>query len=207
MAAYVGDLRSRPEPEGFDEKLSFDVHDLTKPNAPVWHFLSNFLYADFILNNTINTPSARFPINIILEYENNLNAADHPFDTSARSGCTQDPVTLIVTCTTSQPAVNTSLGKQSHAYLIDASLGQQKNKGDLQFGYAWLRQEQDSVIACSMKATSEPQRISCSTASTPVQTIRGRGQRGPHSGRAKQHSNDKQKQKCLVVRSLLVRTT
>jgi hypothetical protein len=121
--------------------------DLTKPNAPVWHFLSNFLYADFILNNSIKTPSARLPINIILEYENNLNAADHPFDTSARSGCTQDPVTLIVTCTTSKPAVNTSLGKQSHAYLIDASLGQQKNKGDVQFGYAWLRQEQDSVIA------------------------------------------------------------
>ena len=121
--------------------------DLTKPNAPVWHFLSNFLYADFILNNQIKTPSARLPINIILEYENNLNAADHPFDTSARSGCTQDPVTLTVTCTTSKPSVNTSLGKQSHAYLIDASLGQQKNKGDVQFGYAWVRQEQDSVIA------------------------------------------------------------
>lgn len=121
--------------------------DLTKPNAPVWHFLSNFLYADFILNNQIKTPAARFPINLILEYENNLNASDHPFDNSARSGCTQDPVTLIVTCTTSKPSVNTSLGKQSHVYLIDASVGQQKNKGDLQFGYAWLRQEQDSVIA------------------------------------------------------------
>ena len=121
--------------------------DLSKPNAPVWHFLSNFLYADFILNNQIKTPSAKFPINLILEYENNLNAADHPFDTSARSGCTQDPVTLLVTCTTSRPAVNTSLGKQSHTYLIDASVGQQKNRGDMQFGYAWLRQEQDAVIA------------------------------------------------------------
>ena len=121
--------------------------DLSKPNAPVWHFLSNFLYADFILNNQIKTPSARLPINILLEYENNLNAADHPFDNSARSGCTQDPVTLVVTCTTSRPAVNTSLGKQSHVYLVDASLGQQKNKGDVQFGYAFLRQEQDAVIA------------------------------------------------------------
>ena len=121
--------------------------DLSKPNAPVWHFLSNFLYADFILSNQIKTPAARFPINLILEYENNLNAADHPFDNSARSGCEQDPVTLIVTCTTSKPSVNTSLGKQSHVYMIDASVGQQKNKGDLQFGYAWLRQEQDSVIA------------------------------------------------------------
>ena len=121
--------------------------DLSKLNAPVWHFLSNFLYADFILNNQIKTPSARLPINILLEYENNLNAADHPFDNSARSGCTQDPVTLVVTCTTRRPAVNTSLGKQSHVYLVDASLGQQKNKGDVQFGYAFLRQEQDAVIA------------------------------------------------------------
>jgi hypothetical protein len=121
--------------------------DLTKPTAPLWHFLSNFLYADFILNNQIKTPSARLPINIILEYENNLNASDHPFDNSARSGCTQDPVTLVVTCTTSKPAVNSSLGKQSHVYLVDASVGQQKNRGDVQFGYAWLRQEQDSVIA------------------------------------------------------------
>jgi putative porin len=121
--------------------------DLSKPNAPVWHFLSNFLYADFILNNQIKTPSQKFPINLILEYENNLNAADHPFDFSARSGCTQDPVTLVVTCTSSRPPVNTNLGKQSHAYLIDASVGQQKNRGDVQFGYAWLRQEQDAVIA------------------------------------------------------------
>jgi len=121
--------------------------DLSKPNAPVWHFLSNFLYADFVLNNQIKTPSARLPINILLEYENNLNAADHPFDNSARSGCTQDPVTLVVTCTSSRPAVNTSLGKQSHVYLADVSVGQQKNKGDLQVGYAWLRQEQDAVLA------------------------------------------------------------
>jgi hypothetical protein len=121
--------------------------DLSKPNAPVWHFLSNFLYADFIINNQIKTPSARLPINLLLEYENNLNAADHPFDVSARSGCTQDPVTLIVTCTSSRPAVNTSLGKQSHAYLVDVSVGQQKNRGDVQFGYAWERSEQDAVIA------------------------------------------------------------
>jgi hypothetical protein len=121
--------------------------DLSKPNAPVWHFLSGFLYADFIINNTIKTPSARFPINILLEYENNLNAAAHPFDSTAKSGCTQDPVTLVVTCTTSRPAVNTDLGPQSHAYLVEVSVGQQKNRGDLQIGYAWARQEQDSVIA------------------------------------------------------------
>lgn len=122
--------------------------DLTNPTAPKWHFLSNFLYADAILNSQIKTPSARLPINIILEYENNLNASDHPFTTAARSGCTSNGGTPpVITCTTSQPAVNTSLGKQSHVYLVDFSVGQQKNKNDLQVGYAWLRQEQDSVIS------------------------------------------------------------
>jgi hypothetical protein len=35
----------------------------------------------------------------------------------------------------------------SKAYLLDASVGQTVNKGDFQLGYAWLRQEQDSVIS------------------------------------------------------------
>jgi len=119
--------------------------DLTNPGRPVTHFLSTFLYSDLILNNTIKTRWERFPVNLVLEYENNLNAADHPFDFTARSGCTTTDG--VVTCTTSQPAVATNLGKQSHAYLIDVSVGQQKKKGDVQIGYAWLRQEQDSVIA------------------------------------------------------------
>jgi len=119
--------------------------DLTNPSRPVNHFLSSFLYSDLILANTFKTPWERFPVNVLLEYEDNLNAADHPFDFTARSGCTTtDGVT---TCTTSQPAVATNLGSQSHGYLIDASVGQQKKKGDLQVGYAWVRQEQDSVIA------------------------------------------------------------
>jgi hypothetical protein len=66
-------------------------------------------------------------LNLVLEYENNLDAKDHPLDSSG--------------------AVVTSLGKQSQAYGADISLGQTKNKNDIQFGYAWLRQEQDSVIA------------------------------------------------------------
>jgi len=122
--------------------------DLSNPTAPRWHFLSSFLYADFVLNNQFKTPSARFPVNLLLEYENNLNASDHPFTTSARSGCVSDGGTPpVITCTTSQPVVNTNLGKQSHAYLADISIGQQKGKGDIQVGYAWLRQEQDSAIA------------------------------------------------------------
>ena len=91
------------------------------------HFYSQFMYADFILNNQITTPWQRFPINLLLEYENNIDAKDHPLDSTG--------------------AVATNLGKQSHLYLVDVNMGQLKNKNDIQFGYAWLRQEQDSVLA------------------------------------------------------------
>ena len=91
-------------------------------------FRSGFLYADFILNNQVKTHITRLPLNLLLEYEDNLDASDHPL---ASDGVT----------------VRTDLGSQSHAYLADISLGQTKNKNDVQFGYAWVRQEQDSVIS------------------------------------------------------------
>jgi hypothetical protein len=91
------------------------------------HFYSQWLYADLILNNQIKTGWNRFPLNLLLEYENNLDAKDHPFDPSGN--------------------VLNNLGKQSHAYLADISLGQVRNKNDVQFGYAWLREEQDAALA------------------------------------------------------------
>jgi hypothetical protein len=90
------------------------------------HFLSQFLYADFILNSQFNTGLSRFPLNLILEYENNLNAADHPLNAAGYP---------------------TGLGKQSHGYLVDISLGQVRSRNDLQFGYSFNRNEQDSVLA------------------------------------------------------------
>ena len=93
------------------------------------HFYSQWLYADFILNNQIKTPWDRFPVNLLLEYENNLDAKDHPL------------------APTGNLNVLASLGSQSHAYLADFSLGQSKNRNDIQVGYAWLRQEQDAVLA------------------------------------------------------------
>lgn len=91
------------------------------------HFYSQFLYADFILNNQLKTGWDRLPINALLEYENNLDAKDHPLNPTG--------------------GVLTSLGKQSHTYLADVSIGQTKNKNDIQVGYAWLREEQDAAIA------------------------------------------------------------
>jgi len=91
------------------------------------HFYSQFLYADFILNNQVRTRWDRLPLNLLLEYENNLEAKDHPLDPSGN--------------------VLSSLGKQSHTYLADISLGQTKNKNDIQIGYAWIREEQDAALA------------------------------------------------------------
>jgi hypothetical protein len=91
-------------------------------------YLSAYLYSDIILNNTFNTGMSRLPFNLLLEYETNLNGAAHPLDANGTT-------------------IRTDLGSQRHAYLIDGSIGQTKNKGDLQVGYAFLRQEQDSVLA------------------------------------------------------------
>src|SRR5258708_27747920 len=90
------------------------------------HFLSGFLYADLILNNQIKTGLSRLPLNVLLEYENNLDAAAHPLDAKGNP---------------------TTLGSQAHAYLFDLSLGQSKAKNDVIFGYAFERQEQDSILS------------------------------------------------------------
>jgi hypothetical protein len=90
-------------------------------------FLSRYFYSDLILNNQIATPIKRLPVNLLLEFERNLDAAGHPLDAKG--------------------VVRTDLGKQDMAYMADVSVGQTKNKNDVQVGYAWLRQEQDSVLA------------------------------------------------------------
>ena len=90
-------------------------------------FWSGFFYGDFILNNQFQTGLERFPVNLLLEFEKNLDAASHPLDTKGN--------------------IIHSLGPQNHEYGFDASLGRIRNRNDVQFGYAWLRQEQDSVLA------------------------------------------------------------
>jgi len=109
-------------------------------------FLSRFLYADLILNNQFKTGWARFPINLLLEYENNLNAADHPFDFTFTNTSTGKNDTF-GNQGAAQAAARPDLGKQSHVYYADISIGQQKKRGDIQAGYAFLRHEQDATIA------------------------------------------------------------
>lgn len=93
------------------------------------HFLSGFDILDVIINNQIQTGSVRFPINILGEFEENLDAASHPL--SAASG---NPVL-------------SNLGSQNKEYGGDIGVGRSVRRNDLLFGYAWYRQEQDSVLA------------------------------------------------------------
>jgi hypothetical protein len=83
-------------------------------------FVSGFEYADFIWDNSVTTPWKRFPWNFRAEYEQNLRARLN---------------------------VGFAPSKQDKAYWLDTSLGQQKNKHDLQVGYSWWRVEQDAVIS------------------------------------------------------------
>lgn len=107
-------------PNGVTNAVALDANG--KPR-----FWSGFFYADFIVNNQFRTGLERFPLNLLLEFEKNLDAADHPLDTRGN--------------------VIRQLGSQDKEYGFDVSLGQIRNRNDLQFGYAWLRQEQDSVLA------------------------------------------------------------
>ncbi len=91
------------------------------------HFLSGFTYADAIINSQIRTWTSRLPLNVVLEYEDNLAAASHPLDSKGN--------------------VISGLGPQGRAYLADISIGQNKNKGDVQFGYSYWRTGQDAIIA------------------------------------------------------------
>src|SRR5580658_4413703 len=91
------------------------------------HFYSGYNYADFILPNQIQTGFARLPVNILLEFLDNLDAENHPLSTKG--------------------TVLTHLGSQNKEYGVDASVGQVKNKNDIQVGYAWYREEQDAAIA------------------------------------------------------------
>jgi hypothetical protein len=92
----------------------------TAPNgAPILAFASKFLYSDIILDSNFDTGLQRFPVRVFLEYLDNLNAV----------------------------RISPVLGRQSHLYKAEASFGQLKKRNDVQLGYGFWRQEQDSVLA------------------------------------------------------------
>jgi TolA-binding protein len=93
----------------------------------VAHFYSGYNYADFILGNQIRTGFERLPVNVLLEFLDNLDAEAHPLDTKGK--------------------ILSNLGSQNKEYGFDFSVGQVKNKNDIQLGFSWYREEQDAAIA------------------------------------------------------------
>ncbi|MDR3763228.1 MAG: putative porin [Acidobacteriota bacterium] len=91
---------------------------------------SDFLYNDIIVNNTIKTAKANLPVNVMFEFEQNLGANA---STGGLSG------------TTAKTAAENK--KRNTLIVLDASVGQQKAKGDFQVGYSFIRSEQDAVLA------------------------------------------------------------
>jgi hypothetical protein len=103
------------------------------------HFFSRFLPADFLLYNTFKTPYKRLPVNLIVEYLNNLNAEiANPLAVTVANplGLANPSRSCGASCTA-----------ESHLYYVEISVGQQKNKGDFLIGYDWHRHEQDATIA------------------------------------------------------------
>jgi len=99
----------------------------TDPTTKLPRLLSGYFYTDYLLQNELKTGLKGFPFNLILEFQDNLDAAAHPLDTTGKT--------------------ISSLGSQGKGYLGEVSLGQVKNKGDIQFGYGFWRQEQDAILA------------------------------------------------------------
>jgi len=77
------------------------------------------LYTDYIVDNTIKTNWVKFPVRVLLEYEQNLRAV---------------------------PSVTTGT-PQDKAYWLEGSIGQLRDRNDLQFGYSFSRIAQDAVIS------------------------------------------------------------
>ncbi|MGH9554969.1 MAG: putative porin [Terriglobales bacterium] len=83
-------------------------------------FVSKFLYSDFIVEANITTPWARWPVRVLGEFLTNLNAEN------------KDPL---------------AIGKQDNGYWAEVTVGQTRNKNDLQFSYTFAHVEQDALIS------------------------------------------------------------
>ncbi|MCU1287161.1 MAG: hypothetical protein JWO13_3511 [Acidobacteriales bacterium] len=91
----------------------------TQGSGTATRFLSGFMYTDYILDNNIKTNWAKFPLRVVLDYEQNLRAV-------TPTGFTRP---------------------QDKAYWLEGSIGQQKERNDLLFGYSFAHIDQDAVIS------------------------------------------------------------
>ncbi len=180
-------------PEGFTEKLSFDVpnkflqsvnfqgiqllfNEVSKgPDSfaaggqigarlkPARRVIVNTSYTllnwrneDAILNEPLTVTGGNSPIfapngntndtftlNGVNHFRSRFLYSDFIADTSVDTGWAKLPWRILLEAEDNLRAFS----NRSHSYLAETSLGQLKNRGDFLFGYAFLRQEQDSVLA------------------------------------------------------------
>jgi hypothetical protein len=78
-----------------------------------------------------------------LAYASRFLYSDFILNNQIKTPIDKLPINLLLEVEDNLNAVD----NRSHAYYGDLSLGQTRNRGDYQFGYAWLRQERDSVIS------------------------------------------------------------
>jgi hypothetical protein len=104
-------------------------------------FLYRFLYSDLIVDTNIKTWSARFPLRILGEYEKNLHANPSELPVANRPADLFDPLTG-----------QQVLGDQDDMYFVEVSLGQTRNRNDVQFGYSFARIERDAIIAAFVES-------------------------------------------------------
>ncbi len=82
------------------------------------HFLSKFLYNDYIVDAQVKTPWSRLPLRLFVDYNKNLRAV-----------------------------CNAIVCGQDSALWGEVALGQTRERNDVQFGYSFARIEQDAVIS------------------------------------------------------------
>ncbi len=90
-------------------------------------YASRFLYLDTIAQMDIRTNSARWPITVLFNFENNLRA------------------TRILQSGAAAPTAQVDNPERS-AYWAEVLFGRQNEQKDIQFGYAFVRIEKDAVI-------------------------------------------------------------
>lgn len=89
-------------------------------------YVSRFALLDAIARLDVNTGISRFPLMLLLDFVQNTRACGNQ------------------SAFTTAPACNS---KRRHGYWAEAQFGKTQEKGDIRFGYTFIRIERDAVVA------------------------------------------------------------
>jgi len=103
-------------------------------------FSSKFVLFDSLVRFDVKTPSEKWPIAIIGDYVQNLEACSNINHIAPPPANT---ASVHYTQTTNFPCVS----NQRRGYWSEAQVGRAKQGGDWQFGYAWIFVEREAVLS------------------------------------------------------------